>query len=332
MSENDVQAECEPRPERRGDREPEREALYTDWEGIQPLTAADTKRTFDHAEIWNRRFYRLRDLPGSRDKIKKGTLRFAASLAIETGAIEGLYDLTDELTEAVIRCMSEGRDAPFLQDLTSGVPLQDEARLTDVLNDHSSAHGMVLELAEADRPITKHVIRELHQLITAHQETHLAVDSLGRRVQRKLLKGTFKVYPNNPKRSDGTVHLYAPPEQVEPQLDLLLELYDEYREAHHPLLVGAWLHHRFIQIHPFPDGNGRTGRMLLNWHLCRTDRLPLSVHRKDRDRYLDAMDRADAGDLSVLTDFLIAMNRKAILLVMHEFSIEERRRVLGDGV
>ena len=116
---------------------------------------------------------------------------------------------------------------------------------------------------------------------------------------------------------------------MEPQLDLLLELYDEYRDAHHPLLVGAWLHHRFMQIHPFADGNGRTGRMLLNWHLRRADWLPISVHRKDRDRYLDAMDRADAGDLSVLTNFLIAMNRKAIRLVMFEFSFEERQRVLG---
>lgn len=44
------------------------------------------------------------------------------------------------------------------------------------------------------------------------------------------------------------------------------------------------------------------------------------------------MNQADAGDLSVLTDFLIAMNRKAIRMVMHEFSIEERLRVLGSGV
>ncbi|MYD89507.1 MAG: hypothetical protein F4Y08_04080 [Caldilineaceae bacterium SB0662_bin_9] len=51
--------------------------------------------------------------------------------------------------------------------------------------------------------------------------------------------------------------------------------------------------------------NGRTGRMLLNWHLWRAGWYPISVHRRDRDRYLAAMDRVDVSDLAVLTDVLI---------------------------
>ncbi len=263
-------------------------------------------------------------------------MRFVHSLAIETGAIEGLYDLTDEVTEVLLRDGFGMEHTRLLNPERTGGNLDDalaeSISLLEVLWDHVKAHNMVLKLAVEDRPLTKHAIRELHQLITARQETHDAVNSFGQRVQRKLRKGAFKQWPNNPRQPDGTVYLYAPPEQVEPQLDLLLELYNQYRDAYHPLLVGAWLHHRFIQIHPFPDGNGRTGRMLLNWHLWRAGWYPVSVHRKDRDKYLDAMDQADAGDLSVLTNFLIKMNREAIRIVMHEFSVEERLRVLGSGV
>ena len=325
-----------PPPPRRDDREPEGETRHTDWPGIQPLSAADRQRTFDHEEIWHRRFHTVYEAPNNRDRIKKGTDRFMRSLAIETGAVEKLYDLTEEVTEALLR---KGFGMEHMRLLK---PEQSEGNLDDALaesipqwetlHDHVKAHEMVLQSVVEGRPFTKHAIRELHALITAHQDTHLAVDSLGRRVDRKLRKGAFKIYPNNPRQPDGTVYFYAPPEQVEPQLDFMLELYAEYREAHHPLLVGAWLHHRFIQIHPFADGNGRTGRMLLNWHLWPARWYPVSVHRKDRNRYLDAMNQADAGDLSVLTDFLIKMSREAIRIVMHEFSVEERLRVLGSGV
>ena len=201
--------------------------------------------------------------------------------------------------------------------------------LVAVLTDHYLAHEMAGHFAEEDRPISKHTIRELHARITAHQEAHDAVDSLGHSVQRKLRRGVWKDFPNNPTQPDGTVHLYAPPEQVDPQLELLLELYGQYRDTHHPLLTGAWLHHRFMQIHPFADGNGRTGRMLLNWHLQHAGWPPVSVHRQDRNAYLHAMREADAGDLSVLVDFLIAIARQSVRTVMYEFSAEERLQILG---
>ena len=333
----------EPPSPRSDDRESERETHYADWQGIQPLSAADTKRTFDYEEIWHRRFHAVRTSPNAQDRIGKGTFRFVNSLAIETGAIEGLYDLTEEMTEALVRSGfdllrgNRDKDDPHIWNLISTFRqrnLKGVDYLLNVLTDHTKAHVLILDFVLEDRPIIKHTIRELHQLITTHQETHDADDALGKRVLRKLESGKFRMFEahSNPTQPGGTVYHYAPFEQIDPQLDCLLELYEEYRHAYHPLLVGAWLHHRFLQIHPFADGNGRTGRMLLNWHLCRTGWLPISVHRKDRDRYLDAMDRADAGDLSVLTDFLISMSREAIRMVMHEFSFTERQRVLGAGV
>ena len=318
-----------PRP-RRGEREKERETRYTNWRGIQPLATADLERGFDYEDEWNERFRNLRvhfrNLHAhsvGRDRVREGLERLERSMAIETGVIEGLYNPTHGVTQTLLR---EGFRAEHVR--RQGVDVEPE-HLVTVLDDHMAAAEMVYAFIREDRPITKHAMRELHAQITAHQETHNAVDMLGRRVQRRLRRGVWKDFPNNPTRPDGTVHLYAPPEQVDSQLDILLDLYRIYEPARHPLLTGAWLHHRFIQVHPFADGNGRTGRVLLNWHLVRNGWPPILVHRQDRNAYLYAMQQADADDLSVLVDFLIAMSRKSISVVMADFSVEERMGVLG---
>ena len=318
-----LQSPRESRLPRRGDREKERETRYADWEGIQPLAAADTERAFDYEDEWNLRFQNLRADSAARDRIREGLERLERSMAIETGVIEGLYNPTHGVTQTLLR---EGFRVEHVR--RRGVDVEPE-HLVTVLQDHMAAAAMVYAFIREDRPITKHSMRELHAQITAHQETHHAVDMLERPVQRRLRRGVWKDYPNNPTRHDGTIHLYAPPEQVDPQLDLLLDLYGQYRTRQHPLLMGAWLHHRFIQIHPFADGNGRTGRVLLNWHLIRAGWLPICVHRQDRSHYLSAMQAADVGDLSVLTDFLIAMARQSVRMAMAEFAAEERMQVLG---
>ena len=65
----------------------------------------------------------------------------------------------------------------------------------------------------------------------------------------------------------------------------------------------AKLHHDFIRIHPFDDGNGRVVRLLLNYVLLRAGLLPLIVKSRDRRRYLDVIAFADTGDLTPLADF-----------------------------
>jgi hypothetical protein len=62
----------------------------------------------------------------------------------------------------------------------------------------------------------------------------------------------------------------------------------------------ARLHAAFERIHPFLDGNGRTGRLLTNLVLVRLGYPPVIVQKRERSRYLAALDRADRGDVGRL--------------------------------
>ena len=77
----------------------------------------------------------------------------------------------------------------------------------------------------------------------------------------------------------------------------------------------ASAHCRFEQIHPFLDGNGRTGRLVLNLVLVRLGFPPAIIYKRDRDRYLRALRRADDGVPAPLG----AMIARAVLDSLYRF-------------
>ncbi len=79
----------------------------------------------------------------------------------------------------------------------------------------------------------------------------------------------------------------------------------------------ARLHARFEQVHPFLDGNGRTGRLVLNLLLVRLGFPPAIIYKGDRSRYLAALRRADHGDPGPLGEFLA----RAVLDNLYKFIV-----------
>ena len=79
----------------------------------------------------------------------------------------------------------------------------------------------------------------------------------------------------------------------------------------------AAAHARFEQIHPFIDGNGRAGRLVLNLLLVRLGYPPAIIYKRERSRYLKALRRADEGDAGTLGEMLA----RAILDNLYKFIV-----------
>jgi len=84
--------------------------------------------------------------------------------------------------------------------------------------------------------------------------------------------------------------------ELRPSETRFIDIGDEYPIAD----VVAYLHTSFEWIHPFLDGNGRTGRLLTNLMLVRLGYPPVIIQKRERTRYLLALDRADRGDVGPL--------------------------------
>ena len=96
----------------------------------------------------------------------------------------------------------------------------------------------------------------------------------------------------------------ALPEDVPEELS---ELVSEIKSAQpeQALTVAAYFHAKFENIHPFADGNGRTGRLLMNYLLLLLDHPPVIIHEEDRRAYYGALEQFDRlQELDGLVDFL----------------------------
>lgn len=90
----------------------------------------------------------------------------------------------------------------------------------------------------------------------------------------------------------------TPAPYVKPDMDLLLKWYNSNKTSMHPFVLATVFHHKFEKIHPFMDGNGRTGRMLMNYILLRNSYPPNIISKKNRSDYLDTLSKADKNNLT----------------------------------
>lgn len=254
-------------------------------------------------KVWQRQRARLSDL----EILGVFQERLARQWSIETGVLERLYDLSRGLTVTLIE---QGFHASLV---AHGDATISGERLVEVLQDHREGLDMVMDLIAGSRDLSVGWIKELHALFTRHQASTEAITPTGQRVEVPLIRGAFKQRPNNPLQRDGSIHEYAPPEHVPSEMDRLVAGYHAL-SPELPEVRAAWLHHRFTQIHPFQDGNGRVARALASLEFIRAGLLPLLVERDDRDtRYIPALEAADHGDLRPLVEFFADCMSRVLL-------------------
>ena len=80
---------------------------------------------------------------------------------------------------------------------------------------------------------------------------------------------------------------------VKTDMGLLLKWYNENKNKLHPFVLAVIFHHKIEKIHPFMDGNGRTGRMLMNYILLKNNYPPLIIRKVNRSKYLAVLHEAD---------------------------------------
>lgn len=205
---------------------------------------------------------KLRPLPGSALE------RLRADLTVEwtynSNAIEGNTVSLRE-TRLVIE-----------QGLTiSGKTLREHFEI----NNHQKAIGFVESIAKRRTAVTEAEVLEIHRLVLDNIETEFA----GRyRTGRVRILGANFVPPN---------HL-----KVRELISGLLSETSKNPESLDAVGLAAHFHHRFVWIHPFYDGNGRTARLLMNLLLMRNGFPPAIILVNDRKKYYRALDQANNGN------------------------------------
>ena len=227
--------------------------------------------------------------------------------AVETGLIERIYTLDRGVTEMLIERGIEEALIPH----RPGQPLPEITAA--IINDHKNVVDGLFDFVADKRQITTSYIKELHAALVQNQHTATGVDKDGNKREVPLIKGDYKKHPNNPTRPDGKLHEFCPPEHVNSEMDNLIKMHgDHIAKGIAPEVSAAWLHHRFTQIHPFQDGNGRVARCLATIIFLRARGFPLTIRdiNGGREKYLDALEAADRGNLQPLVSVFTESQRR----------------------
>jgi excisionase family DNA binding protein len=224
---------------------------------------------FDAAQPEDRRYKSIESIFSQIDR-KKGELEqrrpftggelerlreeFIVEYTYNSNAIEG-STLTLRETDLVLRGLTIDRK-----------PLREHLEAVG----HKEAFDFVCELVKENAPISESVIKQIHYLVLADKR-----DDRG--VYRKL-----------PVRIMGAQHEPVQPYLIASHMEQLLISYNESTE--HIITKLARFHLEFEGIHPFIDGNGRTGRLLVNLELMKAGFPPIDIKFTDRITYYDAFD------------------------------------------
>ena len=192
--------------------------------------------------------------PLTKGEVERLTEEFIIEYTYNSNAIEG-NTLTLRETDMVLRGLTIDRK-----------PLKDHMEAVR----HKEAFDFVRDLVKEQVPLSESIIKQIHYLVLADKREDRGV------------------YRRVPVRIMGAKHEPVQPYLIQPKMEQLLEVYRN--SAEHIITRLARFHIEFEGIHPFIDGNGRTGRLLVNLELMKAGYPPIDIKFADRISYYNAFD------------------------------------------
>lgn len=181
-----------------------------------------------------------------------------------------------------------------------------EKPLKDVLSakNHPEAIDCLVELVQLGTPLTEKVVLTLHTLVM------------------KDIKDDAGSYRDHGVRVAGATFQPAKSGDVPRLIKELVDLADRNMEELSPLELAAVFHHRFVQIHPFSEGNGRTARLIMNLMLMqRGYPFIINITNRDRDKYIRGLREADHGNRAYFVNFIARSAERVLDIYLN--AIEE---------
>jgi Fic family protein len=159
---------------------------------------------------------------------------------------------------------------------------------------HRDAFQFVYSIVDSKEPLTEWVIKQIHSLVL---------------INEPMSKGAYR---NVSAYIRGAKHTPPQPYLIQAQMETLISDYRANKK--HVIENIAEFHLRFEGIHPFIDGNGRTGRLLMNFELMKAGYLPISIKYADRKKYYDCFDDyySDAHTAETLVEIMTEYEELAI--------------------
>lgn len=158
----------------------------------------------------------------------------------------------------------------------------------EVIN-HQEAINYIEDIVSKNIDISERVIKDLHAIILK------SIDDKNAGVYRK----------NNVLIS-GSRHRPVEHMLVEKKMYELVRWYDEMKGKLHPVELAALFHFKYVYIHPFIDGNGRTARLLMNLILLRNGYPMAVIKNEDRSEYMKALELASVeGNTKAFVEIII---------------------------
>lgn len=192
--------------------------------------------------------------PLTEGEVARLNEEFTVEFTYNSNAIEG-NTLTLRETDLVLRGLTIDRK-----------PLKDHMEAVG----HKEAFDFVRDLVKEQVPMSESIIKQIHYLVLADKK-----DDRG-------------VYRRVPVRIMGAHHEPVQPYLIQPKMEQLMIDYGSSTE--HIITKLARFHIEFEGIHPFIDGNGRTGRLLVNLELMKARYPPIDIKFTDRIAYYNAFD------------------------------------------